>query len=39
MKTKTKVLVWLFAALSLVCLAGCGGSANELLPVTSIEEN
>ena len=39
MKTKTKVLVWLFAALSLVCLAGCGGSANDLPPVTSVEEN
>ncbi|MBR3704537.1 MAG: hypothetical protein IKM11_03500 [Oscillospiraceae bacterium] len=41
MKMKMKVLVWLFAALSLVCLAGCGADegADTLASVTPIEES
>ena len=37
MKSKIKVLTWLFAAL--LCLAGCSGSENTLAPATPIEES
>lgn len=39
MKAKNKLWLWLLAALSLVCLAGCGNDANDLAAVAPIEES